>query len=174
MRKEVYPFLGLGKKDANKLMCLQHKYGDFEHTAPSFLPCKSFWSVSIWNGLTLNITSAKTMNSSWNFKYNNPQDSIRMWSCNKTSRWYTWYIHTFTVKQLKNWRPDHFGYTCRLFSCYAIAAMLEEDNKRFHIIAFSVSSSNMAATSLSFDSLEIDCKPSIGKTKLTCQTSTEI
>ena len=40
-------------------------------------------------------------------------------------------------------------YTCRSFSCDIIATMLEDDNKRFSLASI-VSSSNMAATSLSF------------------------
>ena len=60
--------------------------------------------------------------------------------------------------QIKIRCGSHFGTTNnRSFACDVIAAMLEDDNKRFLI-----SSSNMAATSLSFESLGIDCKPSIG------------
>ena len=41
----------------------------------------------------------------------------------------------------------------RAFSYYGIATMLEDDNKRFLISLDVLSSTNMAATSLSFDSL---------------------
>ena len=46
----------------------------------------------------------------------------------------------------------------RPFSCYVIAAMLEDDNKRFLITSI-VSSTNMAATSFSLDSR--DCLQTI-------------
>ena len=52
------------------------------------------------------------------------------------------------------------GICCDRFHNYVIAVMLEDNNKGFSLASI-VSSSNMAATSLSFDSLGIDCKPSI-------------
>ena len=47
----------------------------------------------------------------------------------------------------------------RSFACYVTASMLEDINKIFLSSFFSFTT--MAAKSLSFDSLRIDCKPSI-------------
>ena len=57
-------------------------------------------------------------------------------------------------------RTKGIGARYRLFACYVIAAMLEDDNKDSSL-ASTVRSTNLAATSLSFDFLGIHCKPCI-------------
>ena len=74
------------------------------------------------------------------------------------------FFHSTTQQFQFRYYYKHCCLKTRTYSWVAIdviAAMLEDDNKIFLISSSIVSSSNMTATSLLFDSLGTDCKPRI-------------